>query len=111
MGNEAGAGSKGLGLFVTSDGSLADADRITESSSMTQLKRLEVAGPQDVVSVFLSFPPSLSSSFLRADLFHGDLSGGQCHVLYCFGSARVFSMALVSLPVNVQSCAPVLLKV
>lgn len=71
MGNEAGAGSKGLGLFVTSDGSLADADRITESSSMTQLKRLEVAGPQDVVSVFLSFPPSLSSSFLRADLFHG----------------------------------------
>lgn len=38
---------------------------------MTQLKRLEVAGPQDIVSVFLSFPPSLSSSFLRADLFHG----------------------------------------
>ena len=39
------------------------------------------------------------------------LSGGQCHVLYCFGSVRVFSMALISLPVNVGSCAPVLLKV
>lgn len=57
-------GAGGLGLFVTSDGSLADADGITESSSMTQLKRLEVAGPEDVVSVFLSssisqlrFPP------------------------------------------------------
>ncbi|MXQ94037.1 hypothetical protein E5288_WYG008563 [Bos mutus] len=36
------------GLFVTSDGSLADADGIPESSSMTQLKRLEVAGPQDI---------------------------------------------------------------
>jgi len=31
-GDEAGAGSRGLGLFVTSDGSLADADGIPESS-------------------------------------------------------------------------------
>lgn len=58
-----------LGACVTSDRNLTDSDGITERNSMTQLKCLRVAGPQD--SVFFSFPPSRSSAFLCDDLFDG----------------------------------------
>lgn len=66
---------------MTSDRNLTDSDGITEGNSMTQLKCLRVAGPQDVVSfsLFLHLAALLSS--VMTSLMVGKLSSSSGNLL------------------------------
>ena len=71
-----------LGPCVTSDRNLTDSDGITKRNSMTQLKCLRVAGPQDIVSFspFLHLAALLSS--VMTSLMVGKLSSSSGNLLH-----------------------------